>query len=437
MNIGIYGMHYKNTPVEIRERAAFKPSGLEGAYNKLLGIDGIRSCVILSTCNRSQLIYEADEGVDGKGRLDHFYRDYFGFSDKEVQAYCRHEVPAIRTFFKMCCGLDSLVLGEDQILGQIKEAYYTAREHGACGKVMNKFFQTGIALGKKIKNETAISENPLSIASIAVKQGEKIFRNLEDIKVLVLGRGEMSRTAIRHLLSSNAEHVYIATRSNLLTGFDDLDRTKISRIPFEDRHEAIASVDWVISATSAPHQVIEKSQLQKFHRHNKHVLITDIAMPRDIDPGVSEIPGVCLYDLDQLDEVARENMDQRAGKLEIIDIRIAEKEKEFFDWHRCLPVYPRIRAIQQYSIEMTEKEINELFDKMPHLSQKDRNNIEAFIYSLVKKMWRTPIHQLKQVGLEGKGEEAGALLDRLLTCDFQNLEEEYEEEHREEKLNYE
>ncbi|GEM_PF-54355 len=437
MNIGIYGMHYKSAPVEVRERAAFKPSELEDAYNKILEMDGIRSCVILSTCNRSQVIYEADQGVDGKKRLDCFYRDFFGFEDEIMQAHFYHKVPAVRHFFRMCCGLDSLVLGEDQILGQIKDAYHAARDFGATGKVLNKLFQCGITLGKKIKNETAISENPLSIASIAVKQGEKIFGSFENVKVLVLGRGEMSRSAIRHLIASNAEHVYIATRSELLTGICEQDRSKISRVPFDDRHEVIGSVDWVISATSAPHMVVEKTQFMQYHRNGRRIIMTDIAIPRDIDPGIAKLPGVQLYDLDQLEEVARESMEKRTGKLKLIQMSIRDKEKEFLDWHRCLPVYPRIQAIQQYSREMTNNEIQDLFRRMPHLSQKDQKNIEAFAYSLIKKMWRTPIHQLKQVGLEGRGEEAGELLDRLLNFDCVNFEEAYDEEEREEKLSYE
>lgn len=437
MNIGIYGMHYKSTPVEVRERAAFRPSELESAYHKILALDGIRNCVIFSTCNRSQVIYEADEGVDGKKRLDYFYHDFFGIEQETIQKYCCHEDRCIQQFFRMCCGLDSLVLGEDQILGQIKEAYHTAREFGATGKVLNKLFQCGITLGKKVKNETAISENPLSIASIAVKQGEKIFSSLENINVLVLGRGEMSRSAIRHLMDSHIQHVYIATRSELLTGICAQDPSRMTRVPFDDRYEITGKVDWVISATSAPHIVVEKTQFMLHHQEGKRIIMTDLAIPRDIDPSISELNGVQVYDLDQLEEVARDSMKQRNGKLKMIHRRIEDKEKEFLDWHRCLPVYPRIQAIQQYSREMTNTEIQDLFRKMPHLSQKDQQNIESFVYSLVKKMWRTPIHQLKQVGLEGKGEEAGELLDRLLDCDCINLVDAYEEEEREEKQSYE
>ncbi|SFH54825.1 glutamyl-tRNA reductase [Tindallia magadiensis] len=433
MNIGIYGMHYKNTPVKIRERAAFKASGLESAYHTILSLEGINSCVILSTCNRSQLIYEADDGVDGKKKLDSFFQEYFGFSDEEIETYCHHEVPAVSMFFRMCCGLDSLVLGEDQILGQIKEAYYAARDFGATSKALNKLFQNGITLGKKIKYETGISENSLSIASIAVKQGEKIFGLLNQTKVLIVGRGEMCRRAIKHLISLNVGYIYIATRGELLTGIGKHPYTKVTRIPFDDRYEVIADVDWIISATSAPHQVIEKHYFSKHYCQDKNMLITDIALPRDVDPNISDIPGVQLYDIDDLEEVANENMLKRSGKLKLIEKRIQEKNREFFDWYRCLPVYPRIRAIQHHSQEVTEVELERLFNQMPHLSQKDRDNIEAFVYSLAKKMWRTPIQQLKQVGLEGKGKEAGELLDRLLTCDYMSVEEKMDKEYGKEK----
>ena len=436
MNIGIYGMHFKSAPLEIRERASFKASDLEKAYQDLLTTEGIRECVILSTCNRSQVIYSADEGIDGKKSLDYFYQVFFGFGKEEVEAYCQHEMPAVEHLFQTCCGLNSLVLGEDQILGQIKEAYYTARDFGATGKLLNRLFQDGITLGKKVKAETAISENPLSVASIAVKQGERVFGSLEGIRVMVLGRGEMSRAAIRHLMVKGVDHVYMATRSELITGIDECDRRRITRIPFDDRYEAAASVDWIISTTSAPHQVLEKSQFRKHHR-GKKILITDIALPRDADPELAKLPGVSLYDLDQLEQVAKDSMDERSGKLRIIHAIIEEKVADYWNWHRCLPVYPRIQAIQQYSREMTEKEIQELFSKMPHLSEKDRQNIEAFIYSLVKKMWRTPIHQLKQEGLEGRGEEAGAFLDRLLACECWEMEENQEKDCREEQRQYE
>lgn len=414
MNLMIFGLHYEKTPVAIRERAAFRPSQMQKAYEKLVASPGIHSGVILSTCNRSQLICHTDGGHKAREALEQFYLQFFQFTREELkpcsQLLCGSE--ALHHFFATCCGLNSLVVGEDQILGQVKEAWFTARDYQATDKVIHRLFQEGVALGKKVRSVTRISETPLSVASIAVKLGEQTYPSLEGKKVLVIGRGEMARLTLTHLLNTDVAAIFISSRYPLtLTGREK--QRQIIPVSFEERYRIAAEVDWVISATSAPHIIFDKSLFLKEYDH-RPLLLTDIAMPRDLDPELTCVPGITLYDLDMLHTIVQKSVHHRKSQLNLIRQMIAESVTCFQEWFNCLPIYPRIQAIREYSQTLTRQELDALFKEMPNLSHEEQAQIEAFVFSLTKKMWRTPIHQLKQEGAEGRGEEASAFLDRLL-----------------------
>ena len=414
MNLIIFGLHYQKTPLAIRERAVFRVSEMEQAYARLLQCQGIEGGVILSTCNRSQLICHAADLEMAATALFEFYLDFFHFSREELTPCCQVLTgqEAVSHFFETCCGLNSLVLGEDQILGQVKEAWFSARDFQATNKVLNRLFQEGVALGKKVRTETRISETPLSVASIAVRMGEQFFTDLSDKKVLVIGRGEMARLALNHLSDTCVSEIYVSSRHSLI--LSDLDkRRRLIPVSYEDRYRIAAGVDWVISATAAPHIVFERSAFLREYRGHP-LLLADIALPRDIDAGLSQEPHIQLYDLDMLESIARRGMEHRHNQLSLIRKRLQESVIAFEEWWHCLPVFPRIQAIQDYTQSLTSRELAQLFQQMPHLSPRDQDQITAFVFSLAKKMWRTPIHQLKQESLEGRGEAAGALLDRLL-----------------------
>ncbi|SMP61489.1 glutamyl-tRNA reductase [Anoxynatronum buryatiense] len=414
MNLIIFGLHYQKTPLTIRERAVFRSSEMEHAYARLLQSQYIEGGVILSTCNRSQLICHVSDLSAAATTLFQFYLDFFHFSKDELSPCCQTLTgrEAVSHFFETCCGLNSLVLGEDQILGQVKEAWFNARDFQATNKVLNRLFQEGITLGKKVRAETKISETPLSVASIAVRMGQQFFTDLSDKRVLVIGRGEMARLALNHLGDTAVSEIYVSSRQSLI--LSDLEkRRRLIPVSYEDRYRIAAGVDWVISATAAPHIVFEKNAFLREYRGHA-LLLTDIALPRDIDPALSKEPTIQLYDLDMLETVAQEGMEHRYSQLSLIRQRLNEAMKQFEEWWHCLPVFPRIQAIQEYSHALTTGELKQLFQQMPHLTPGDQEQITAFVFSLTKKMWRTPIHQLKQEGLEGRGEAAGALLDRLL-----------------------
>lgn len=417
MNLMIVGLHHEKTPVAIRERASFRPSHMEEAYQQLAASPGIKSAVILSTCNRSQIICHTSDRSLAQKSLERFYLGFFTFREDELapylQVYLGQDV--LHHFFDTCCGLNSLVMGEDQILGQVKEAWFTARDYQAVDKVMNRLFQEGVALGKKVRTVTRISENPLSVASIAVKLGEETFSSLKDIRVLVIGRGEMAGLTIKHLLATPVPSIYVSSRHPLTLTHEEM-KGRIIPVSFDDRYRIASQVDWVISATSAPHLILEKSLFLREYDHTP-LLLTDIAMPRDLDPQLSCVPGITLYDLDSLKAIVQKSVQHRKSQLVQVQQMVADASMCFKEWFNCLPVYPRIQAIQEYSQTLTRQELDKLFEEMPQLSPQEQSHIEAFVFSLAKKMWRTPIHQLKQEGAKGRGEEASAFLDCLLNLD--------------------
>lgn len=414
MNLIVFGITHKNSNIGLRERVAFSKSKLHQAYELLNQEPFVKEAIIISTCNRSEIFAVAADSKRAEDWFKSFYQSFFKLQEGELEGHYHFTKgeDAVLYLYRVCCGMDSLVLGEDQILGQVKEAYYLGMEAGSSGKVLNRLFLEAISTAKEIKAQTGISNNPLSISTIAVKQIEKELGDLANKQVLVIGLGKMSRIAIENLMDRGVKTVYVSNRSKdaieaLLTRHPE-----IQYFTFEERYQLLNQVDIIISATGAPHYVLRQEAFQR--KYSFHPLcIVDIALPRDVEPTIGELPGVSLFHIDQLREIAKESLAFREQCVEAVEEHIQGAVKEYCDWHRCLPIYTRIEAIKNYSDRLTEEELEKLFKKLSHIEAKDKKQIEQVVKSLIKRIWRKPILQMKNAGVGGRGEEVAAVVDEL------------------------
>ncbi|WP_432401684.1 glutamyl-tRNA reductase [Wukongibacter sp. M2B1] len=406
MDIIVVGLNYKKTPIHIREKVSFTKSKKEKAYEKISKNHYIKEFVIVSTCNRSEIIAVASDIDKGIGELKRFYKTFFELEDTSIESYfiflCSDD--AVKHVFNVAAGLDSLVIGEDQILGQLRDAHMYSLKKKLTGTVLNKLFRESITTAKKIKRETRISEKSLSISTIAVKFIEKRFTDLNDKKVLVIGVGKMSRIAIENLIYKGVKEIYVTNRTkghaiDLSKRYDE-----VGIIDFKDRYRMLSTVDIVISSTSAPHFVLRKEEFEEHYDKKNDLCIIDIALPRDVDPEIDKISGVSLYELDELKNVADENFKSRLKAAKIASEIIIEDCIKFENWYNCLPIFPVIKELESYGTSIVDEELYGFLSRLKHLDEKDQKQIELFTKSLVKKLFRTPLHELKRAGEDRQGE---------------------------------
>ena len=333
MNVIVIGLSHHTSPVEIRERFAFADAKIPDALKSLreTGIAG--EAVILSTCNRVE-IYAATalEAAKAFAELKHFLKTTHAFEEPfDDKLYTLAEPQSLHHLFKVACGLDSMVLGETEILGQLKTAYKLAHQHKHTGPRLNKIFQRAFNVAKHIRTHTSIQRGSVSVASVAVELAEKIFSSLAEREVLVIGAGETSEKTARALLSRGAKSIIVANRSH--------ERAQVlakefggRAVHFDDWSAEFQKVDIIISSTSAPHHILDHAKLEPLMKARKHrpLLLIDIAVPRDIDPAVNFLENVYLYNIDDLQSIADDYLKQRKEEIVRCEKIISEKVKSLF-----------------------------------------------------------------------------------------------------------
>lgn len=410
MNIGVVGVNHNLAPINVREAVSFTDTKKIEAINILLDRD-IDEIVILSTCNRSE-IYISGENIQQKvDEVANFYKDYFGVKDIEQYLFKKTNLEAIQHLFDVTAGLDSLVVGEDQILGQVKDAHEFCMKLGATKKVFNKLFRDAVTTSKEIKTITKISQQPLSISYIGVKLLKEKMGTLEGKNALIVGLGKMNLLTLNHLEEENVKNIYIANRNIEKTKEIENKFDNIIPIEYSDRHKIIQekSIDIVISATSSPHLVIKYDDMPKL---DKKIYIMDIALPRDIDTKLKELDYVELYDIDDLKEIHDKN-DIKRNELaqkaqEIIKIKI----EEFTEWLDLTFIDPTIQSLNSKCIEIKEDTLEYIFRKID-LNQREQKIIDKMLGSALKRVIREPIINLKQVKNKGQREEYIKVIEDL------------------------
>jgi glutamyl-tRNA reductase len=408
MHLTLVGLSHKTAPVEIREKLTFPANRQEDALALLCSSSAVNEAVIVSTCNRTEIYAVTATDVDGPAAIIDFMCDYHDLDRHELvrYLYLSEGEAVVRHLFRVVASLDSMVLGEAQILGQVKEAYEASFDNGASQRIFNKLFRQSFEVGKRVRTETDIGENAVSISYAAVELAKRVFDTLEGRSILVVGAGKMSELTAKHLVSNGVREVLVANRT-YERAVELAEKFEGEPIPYEELFERMAGVDVVISSTAAPGYVITKSEVaaaRKGRRGNPLFLI-DIALPRDIEPAVNDLPDVYLYDIDDLNGVVSSNLEERMREAERAEVIIAEEMAAFERWAESMEVVPTVAAIRAKAEQTRTEELEKAIKRLGGLSEKELATVEALTASIVNKMLHGPTARLKQVAGEKDGYE--------------------------------
>lgn len=398
MHLVVVGLSHKTAPVAIREKLSFPPDALDEALMALTSCDQVAEAVILSTCNRTEVYAVAPDDSDGVDAVVGFLAEHRSLDREEIWPYLYVQTgeAAVRHLFRVVSSLDSMVVGEAQILGQVKSAYERALEAGSTRAVFNKLFRQSFEVGKRVRTETAIGESAVSVSYAAVELAKKVFDTLDGRTVLVLGAGEMSELTVKHLVSNGVEKVLVANRT-FERARDMASRFNGAAVPYEHFYESIRDADIVISSTAANGYVIQKDRLASVARHRSRPLfLIDIAVPRDIDPAVNDLPDVFLYDIDGLNGVVEANLEERMAEARRAEGIIDEEIAAFLRWSESMEVVPTVTAIRAKAEVIRQMELEKALKKLD-LSDKDRKTVEALTCAIVNKMLHGPTARLKKL----------------------------------------
>lgn len=410
MDIGVVGVNHNLAPINVRESVSFTDTKKIEAINMLLDRD-INEVVILSTCNRSEIYIHAENIEEKVDELVNFYSEYFGVKDIDKYLFKKTNLDAVKHLFDVTAGLDSIVLGEDQILGQVRDSHEFSMKLGATKKVFNKLFRDAVTTSKEIKTITKISQQPLSISYIGVKLLKEKIGSLEGKNVLIIGLGKMNLLTLNHLKEEDVKNIYIANRNiekikEIENKFDN-----IIPIKYSDRYKILEeeSIDIIVSATSSPHLVIKYDEMPKL---DKKVYIMDIALPRDVDTKLKEFDYVELYDIDDLKEIQDKNDIKRNELAQKAEKIIDEKINEFLEWLDLTFMDPTIQSLNYKCKEIKEDTLDYIFRKID-LNQHEKKIIDKMVGSALKRVIREPIMNLKQVKNKGQREEYIKVIEDL------------------------
>jgi glutamyl-tRNA reductase len=395
MNFRLIGVNHNTAPVEVRERLAIPESRLAEALQHLVQHPGVEEGLILCTCNRVELLARTR---NGSADLRGFLRDYFHLqlSDLEPHLYDYGEGDAIRHLFRVTSSLDSMVVGEAQILGQVKEAYATARAVGAVHSQLDLLLSRAFAVAKRVRTETAVGSSAVSVASVAVELAKKIFGSLQGKHVYLVGAGKMSELAARHLQAHGAASIFVANRTyeraqRLAAKFQG------EAIHFSEIYNTCDRADIVITSTGAPVAIFRRQHGEMFlsRRKNRPMFFIDIAVPRDVDPEMNKLDGIFVYDIDDLQQAVISHVADRRKEAERAEDIINSEVERFQARLRTLEVVPTIVSLQDQLETIRQAEIDRVRGRLGSLSPDQELAIEALTHGIVNKIMHTPISTLK------------------------------------------
>src|SRR5580700_11141414 len=409
MNIVLLGLNHKTAPIELRERLAIGPQQLEQATRSLLQSPGVLEGMILSTCNRVELLTSLQPDAP---HLLQFIESYFDI-EREVVAphiYEYRQENAVRHLFRVACSLDSMVIGEPQILGQVKSSYLAARSAGAIRGHLDKVLQRAFVVAKRVRSETQIGSSSVSIASVAVELARKIFGSLEGKKVLLVGAGKMSEQAARHLVGQGAGTVLVANRTHE-RATQMAERFGGRAIRFDDLYAHADQADIIITSTGSARPVFRREHAQHFlqQRRGRPMFFIDIAVPRDVDPEVNKLDGIFLYDIDDLQSVAGSHLKERGKEAELAEAMILAEVDKYQRRVHALNVTPQIVQLQQSAEQMRRGELRRLASRLQTLSPEQQAVVEALTRGFVNKLLHQPVQAIKAAASDGNAAAVDAI----------------------------
>ena len=409
MNIGVIGINHNIAPIEVREKVSFTDIQKIEAINTLLDKD-IEEVIILSTCNRSEIYIQAKE-IENKIKLvKDFYSSFFNLANIDDYIFSYSEQEAVEHLFKVASGLDSIVIGEDQILGQVRDAHEFAMKLGSSKKIFNKLFREAITTSKEIKSTIKISQQPLSISYIGIKFLKEKIGKIQGKNALIIGVGKMNKLTIKYLQEEGINRLYLSNRNHgKLKEIKD-EYNNIVTIEYQNRYDVMKDIDIVISATASPHTVIKKEDIPTGLNHK--IFMMDIALPRDIDASINEIDNIEVYDIDDLKQIHEENNTKRKDLAQQGYMMILEKIKEFEIWIESVNIDPTIKSLNQKCVEIKEDTLDYINRKI-ELDKRDQAIIDKMLSSALRRLIRDPIINLKQVKNQEKREQYIELIEEL------------------------
>lgn len=406
MDITVLGLSHKTAPVEVREKLSFSTNKVQDALRMLLNNDQVAEAVIISTCNRTEIYSVIKDENKGKKSVVSFLEQYSGLKKSKLDKYLYFYKGdhAIHHLFNVSASLDSMIVGEAQILGQVKEAYALAETCEATDIIFNRLFRRSFSVGKRIRTETTIGESAVSVSYAAAQLAKKVFEELKDNTVMILGAGEMSELTVRHLVENGISSVLVSNRT-----FERAEKLakefKGRAVKFDDRHDEMVKADIIISSTSAPHYIVSKDELSAVMKKRKHrpIFIIDISVPRDIDPQVNKLENVYLYDIDDLEKVVEDNKSQRLTAARQGEKIINEEKKQFTAWLSSLEVTPTIAEIKDKAEKIKAEELEKALSKLHDVSEHDKEHIKALSSVIINRILHEPIVNLKELTNEKDG----------------------------------
>ncbi len=419
MEYALFGVNHRTAPLAVRERLALNGPRLEAVLQRLRGQEAVEEAVILSTCNRVELyITAADRQAAWQATADAL-REICELGpgaevDFERHLYKLWGVDAIGHLFRVASSLDSMVLGEPQILGQLKTAYAAAAEVGAVGPRLNRAMHRAFSAAKRVRTETQIGEGGISVAYVAAQLAERIFGSLKGRQVLLVGAGEMAELAARHLKDAGTTELTIANRS-LERAQALADALQGVAHPLEELPHLLEVADIVITSTGSPRALLRRRHLQTIMRARKQrpIFLIDIAVPRDIEPGCGELDNVYLYDVDDLQQVVADNVAERRREAERAQRIVTEEVERFVQWIGEADVVPTVVALRERFHAVRAQEVERALRKLQHLDEHDRRVVEALANALTNKLLHPPSVALKRYAQEGAPPEALELVRDL------------------------
>ncbi|AWE08190.1 glutamyl-tRNA reductase [Lysinibacillus sp. 2017] len=428
MHTLVVGLNYKTAPVEIREKLSFIEQDIPNAMAALQNQKSILENVIVSTCNRTEIYAVVDQLHTGRYYIKQFLANWFNIPMEQFEnhLFIREEDDSLNHLFRVTAGIDSMVLGETQILGQVKKSFLKGQEVGTTGTVYNHLFKQAVTFAKRAHSETAIGENAVSVSYAAVELAKKIFGSLQNKHVAILGAGKMGELAIQNLHGNGVGKVTVINRTfekaqNLASKFDG-DAKAMNELQC-----TLLEADILISSTGATDYVIDYDLMKDVAKFRKGdpLFMVDIAVPRDLDPKIGDVPNVFLYDIDDLQGIVQANLAERERAANEITAMIQDEIVQFKDWFKTLGVVPVISALRKKAASIQEETMISIENKMPDLTERERKILNKHTKSIINQLLKNPILQAKEMANSDTAAQELALFQQIF-----GIEEDVQQEVR-------
>jgi glutamyl-tRNA reductase len=422
MPIVLVGLNHRTAPIPLLERLAVGEEILPKALHQLSTFEHVLEGAILSTCNRVEVYALVSKFHGGAQDLRNFMSEFCHVAPEDFadHLYTYHDEAAVRHLFRVSCGIDSMVVGETEILGQVRRAYQVAQEERTVQRVLGGAFRQALSAGKRARTETEIARNPVSISSAAVELAKRAFegKTLEGMKVVIVGAGKMGRLAAQALAQWGATDVTVVNRSEakgqaLAASFNAVSRR------FDELQEAIAAADIVLSSTTAPGTVIERPMVERAlsSRVGRPLFIVDIAVPRDVEPSVGDLDEVILRDIDDLKGVVESNRESRLGEVSKVEAIISEDLGKFDAWQHSTEIAPAIGALVERADVLRREEIEKLQRHLATMTPEQRDAVDHLTRRLVAKLLHDPITKARELSASAQGRSYLSALRELFELD--------------------